>query len=48
VNCVGLSTITNMAAGLGGPHLSHEEVLATADAVKGRLSALVRGIVAQL
>ena len=48
VKCVGLSTITNMAAGLGGPHLSHEEVLATADAVKGRLSALVRGIVAQL
>ena len=46
VKCVGLSTITNMAAGLGGPHLSHQEVLEIADSVKGRLSALVRGIVA--
>ena len=48
LRCVGLSTITNMAAGLGGPHLSHQEVLEIADSVKGRLSALVRGIVAQL
>jgi purine-nucleoside phosphorylase len=48
VKCVGLSTITNMAAGLGGPHLSHQEVLEIADSVKGRLSALVRGIVAQI
>ena len=48
VKCVGLSTITNMAAGLGGPTLSHQEVLEIADSVKGRLSALVRGIVAQL
>ena len=48
VKCLGLSTVTNMAAGLGGPHLSHQEVLEIADSVKGRLSALVRGIVAQL
>ena len=48
VKCLGLSTITNMAAGLGGPHLSHQEVLEIADSVKGRLSALVRGIVAQI
>ena len=46
LRCVGLSTITNMAAGLGGPTLSHQEVLEIADSVKGRLSALVRGIVA--
>ena len=48
LKCLGLSTITNIAAGLGGPQLSHQEVLETADSVKGRLSALVRGIVAQL
>jgi purine-nucleoside phosphorylase len=48
VKCLGLSTITNMAAGLGGPTLSHKEVLEIADSVKGRLAALVRGIVAQL
>ncbi len=45
---VGISTITNLAAGLGAPTLSHAEVLETANRVKGDLARLVRGIVRSL
>jgi purine-nucleoside phosphorylase len=45
MRCIGISTITNAAAGLGGATLSHKEVLETADRVKGDLGRLVRGIV---
>lgn len=48
MRCVGISTITNAAAGLGGATLSHQEVLETAERVKGDLAALVRGIVRDL
>jgi len=48
LKCLGISTITNAAAGLGGATLSHAEVLETADKVKGDLARLVRGIVAAL
>lgn len=44
MKCLGISTITNPAAGLGGV-LSHQEVLDTADRVKGDLARLIRGIV---
>ena len=45
---LGISTVTNLAAGLGAPTLSHAEVLATANRVKGDLARLVRGIVREL
>jgi purine-nucleoside phosphorylase len=45
MKCVGISTITNLAAGLGHATLSHQEVLETANRVKGDLARLVRGIV---
>ena len=48
VRCIGISTVTNLAAGLGAPTLSHQEVLETADRVKGDLAKLVRGIVRKL
>jgi purine-nucleoside phosphorylase len=48
LRCVGISTITNAAAGLGQASLSHHEVLATAERVKGDLGRLVRGIVKAL
>lgn len=48
VRCLGISTITNLAAGLGGQKLSHQEVLETAERVKGDLGRLVRGIVGAL
>ncbi len=48
IRCLGISTVTNLAAGLGGPTLSHKEVLETAERVKGDLARLVRGIVRSL
>jgi len=48
MRCVGISTITNAAAGLGQASLSHQEVLETAERVKGDLATLVRGIVRDL
>jgi len=44
MKCLGISTITNAAAGLGGASLSHQEVLETAERVKGDLGRLIRGI----
>jgi len=48
IRCLGISTITNAAAGLGGETLSHQEVLDTSDSVRPRLTALVRGVVREL
>jgi len=48
IRCLGISTITNLAAGLGAPTLSHAEVLETAERVKGDVARLVRGIVRKL
>jgi len=45
---LGISTVTNLAAGLGAPTLSHAEVLETANQVRGDLARLVRGIVRNL
>jgi purine-nucleoside phosphorylase len=42
---VGLSTITNPAAGLADGALDHDEVLEVGQQVRGELMALVRGIV---
>jgi purine-nucleoside phosphorylase len=48
MRCVGISTITNPAAGLGAQPLSHQEVLAVAELVKENLALLVRGIVREI
>ena len=37
---IGISSITNMAAGITGEELSHEEVQETADRVKGQFKQL--------
>lgn len=42
---IGVSTITNWAAGLGPDELDHEEVLDVGRQVRGQLKTLVRGIV---
>ncbi len=47
LRCAGISTITNAAAGIAGP-LSHQEVLETAERVKGDLARLVRVVVRSL
>ncbi|MDQ3389110.1 MAG: purine-nucleoside phosphorylase, partial [Gemmatimonadota bacterium] len=41
---VGISCITNLAAGLGGAVLNHDEVMEVGARVSGRLAALVKGI----
>jgi len=48
MRCLGISTITNPAAGLSPVKLSHEEVMEAARKVAGELGRLVEGIVAGL
>ncbi len=45
LRCLGISTITNMAAGLSGERLTHDEVIATAERVRLALAGLIEGIV---
>jgi purine-nucleoside phosphorylase len=44
MKCLGISCITNLAAGLGGERLSHDEVMEVGARVRDRLAALVRGV----
>ncbi|HEX5724916.1 MAG TPA: purine-nucleoside phosphorylase [Longimicrobiaceae bacterium] len=44
VRCLGISCITNLAAGLGGGRLTHDEVIEVGARARGRLVALVRGV----
>lgn len=46
IRCLGFSTITNSAAGLGGQELSHAEVMEVAAQVGDRLGTLVEGVIA--
>ena len=48
MRALGFSTITNMAAGLSGETLSHEEVLAVGQRVAGHLATLITGVLARL
>ncbi len=48
IRVLGISCITNMAAGILPQPLSHEEVMDTADRVKDQFTALVKGILKQL
>jgi purine-nucleoside phosphorylase len=44
---LGISAITNLAAGLSAERLDHEDVLEVGRQVRGRFSALVRAVVAE-
>jgi purine-nucleoside phosphorylase len=48
VRCLGISTITNVAAGLAGPPLAHDEVLQVGRQVAAHLGAVIRGVVKAL
>ena len=48
VRCLGISCITNLAAGLGGATLDHAEVMEVGERVRDRLAALVRGILPRI
>jgi purine-nucleoside phosphorylase len=45
---LGISLVTNLAAGVGGQPLSHEEVLETGQAAAGRCGSLLSAIVAKI
>ena len=48
IRCLGISCITNLAAGLGGERLSHDEVMEEGARVRDRLAALVRGVLPRI
>jgi purine-nucleoside phosphorylase len=48
IEVLGISCITNMAAGILPQPLDHREVMATADRVKGQFIALLEGIVGRI
>ena len=48
VRVLGISCVTNMAAGILDQPLSHAEVLETAERVKGRFIALLRAVIPQI
>jgi purine-nucleoside phosphorylase len=45
---LGISLVTNLAAGITGANLDHAEVLAEGRAAAPRLGSLLRGILEQL
>lgn len=45
LRCLGISTVTNAAAGISDQPLSHKEVMEAAERVKDHLGALVEGVV---
>ncbi len=48
IRCLGISTVTNPAAGVTGAKLVHEEVLAAGRAVRGNLVALLQAVIPRL
>lgn len=48
VRCLGISTITNAAAGISASKLSHAEVMQAGEAVKDDLAAVIEGVIAAL
>jgi purine-nucleoside phosphorylase len=48
MRCVGVSTITNAAAGISATKLSHQEVMEAAEAVKDSLGGLVEGLIGRV
>ena len=45
---LGISCITNMAAGIGDEPIDHAEVMATGDRVRGTFTELLRGVVGRI
>jgi len=48
LRCLGISTITNLAAGLGSARLSHDEVIRASGEAAERLGRLLAGVIARL
>jgi purine-nucleoside phosphorylase len=45
---LGISCITNMAAGISDEPINHEEVMATGDRVRGTFTQLLRQVVSRI
>ena len=48
VGVLGISTVTNLAAGLSGKALDHAEVMEVGTSIQGRMTALVSGLLERL
>ena len=48
LKCLGISVVTNLASGLSPGKLSHEEVMETANRMRGQLGTLVEGVIEKL
>jgi len=48
MDVLGISCITNMAAGIGDEPINHEEVMATGDRVRGTFTELLQRVVSQI
>jgi purine-nucleoside phosphorylase len=48
IACLGISTVTNMAAGVTGEKLNHEEVLETGREVRGKLVQLLKAVIPRI
>jgi purine-nucleoside phosphorylase len=48
IRCLGVSTVTNAAAGISATKLSHQEVMEAAEAVKDRLAGLIEGVISEI
>jgi purine-nucleoside phosphorylase len=48
IRCLGISCVTNMAAGVLPQKISHQEVLETGAAVRGTLIALLKAVLPKL
>ena len=48
IRCLGISTVTNPAAGVTGTKLVHDDVLAAGRAVRGQLGALLKAVIPRL
>jgi purine-nucleoside phosphorylase len=48
MNVLGISCVTNMAAGISDKPLDHSEVMATAERVKGDFVALIRAVIPRI
>jgi purine-nucleoside phosphorylase len=48
VSVLGISTVTNLAAGMSGKTLDHSEVVEVGKSIQGRMAALLSGLLARL
>jgi purine-nucleoside phosphorylase len=48
IRVLGISLITNAAAGMTGEPLTHEEVLLAGEEARPRFAALIRGVLREL